>query len=251
MDGSPAGQEAPGLGLGHPASGEPASRLPCAACRLVAECWIHTRLWHRCCTAWSWCPGRWRSPSTRLATATQLSTRAACLTPSRCGPMSWHPTRACSSQPCVLQYLDLAVDICFWLDVAVNFRTGTCLHCHASAQHIMRSEPSPQCTRAGYLDDRREVHMQPGRVAARYLATWCLVDLASVFPFKSIAALVIRRSSDMCVVPAPAAPSCRGVPLTGAPPTGPCSCSSCPSCSASAACSRSSTPGLPPTCSAL
>jgi hypothetical protein len=66
------------------------------------------------------------------------------------------------------------VDVCLWLDVVVNFRTG-------------------------YTDDRREVHMAPMLVAARYLRTWCLIDVLSVFPFRPLAVAVMRGADPMCV----------------------------------------------------
>lgn len=95
------------------------------------------------------------------------------------------------------QFLDIAVDACFWLDIVVNFRSG-------AAHVLMLSAPMFTGSSAllfppGFLDDRREVHMEPRRVAKRYLSTWCLIDVLSVFPFKTVAATVIHESNDMCV----------------------------------------------------
>ena len=61
-----------------------------------------------------------------------------------------------------LFYLDILVDIMFWVDILFSFRTG-------------------------YMKDIIYVEMQPVPVAKKYLKTWFTIDFFAVFPIDEIA----------------------------------------------------------------
>ena len=76
-------------------------------------------------------------------------------------------------------------------------------HCHQLQDRCAELSPDGYSASSritcviGYLDDRREVHMQAVRVAKHYFCSWFLLDVLSVFPFKDVAASVIHKSGDM------------------------------------------------------
>ena len=82
---------------------------------------------------------------------------------------------------CGAQAIDILVDIFFWLDMFLCFRTG-------------------------HTDDRQMVNMSATFVAKKYLLGWFIVDFVSVIPFDDIAVAAVSTAltarSSLCVRPA-------------------------------------------------
>lgn len=72
--------------------------------------------------------------------------------------------------PSALHSMDIGVDVVFWLDLALGFRTG-------------------------FLDEHGDAVLRPGRVAWEYARSHFLVDLVSVFPFEPLAKAVLAGSA--------------------------------------------------------